>query len=120
MLIVELSVTPLDRTSGASEQIARVIEVIARSGLNFDIGPMGTAVEGELNDVMTLVHRCLEELRQDSNRFLFEIRGEFAEGRERRLEKRVEEVVEEVLSHETQSLSRNLSRGLVSEKDTVQ
>ncbi len=96
MLIVELSVNPLNKGENLNHDVAKTVEIIAQSGLNFEIGPMGTCVEGEFMEVMQVVERCLTELGRDSDELLFTIRGDYKHGREQRLEKRVQEVVGEV------------------------
>ena len=48
--------------------MARVLDVIAQSGLEYRLGPMGTAIEGEWEEVMQVVDRCYKTLEGDCER----------------------------------------------------
>lgn len=56
MLIVEISVVPVGTKSTSVSQFVRTaIEVIKKSGLNYELNPMGTCIEGELDQVFALI-----------------------------------------------------------------
>lgn len=56
-MLAEFSITP---TSGPhmGEEVAKVIEILENSGLDYSVGPMSTAVEGDLERVMATIQRC--------------------------------------------------------------
>jgi len=91
-VIIELSVFPVDKGESVSGYVARAIKIIQESGLAFHIGPMGTSVEGELDEVMELAKACIKELARDSNRVYWTIKGDLRKGRTRGLLQKVESV----------------------------
>jgi uncharacterized protein (TIGR00106 family) len=63
MVLMEFSMAPVGGTrqgDSVSEHVARVIDVIDRSGLPCPLMPMGPIVEGEWNQCMALMTRCVE------------------------------------------------------------
>jgi len=56
MAVVEISVTPLGTaTSGVSSYVAGCLKVIEASGLKYQLTPMGTVIEGNLDDILRVV-----------------------------------------------------------------
>jgi len=47
MVLLEFSMAPLGLGESVSEHVARVVDVIDKSGLPYQLTPMGTIVEGE-------------------------------------------------------------------------
>ena len=92
MLIVELSITPLGAKESVGDYVAKAIDVIDRSGLNYKFGPMGTCIEGEWDDVMAVVKKCFEKLQSDSTRITFSLKGDWRVGSESRLKEKVVKV----------------------------
>jgi uncharacterized protein (TIGR00106 family) len=66
-MIVFLTIVPAGREA-MSEEVARVIDVIDRSGLEYRLTAMGTVIEGEPDAVWALVRRCHEEMRKTNRR----------------------------------------------------
>lgn len=56
-MLAEFSIFPLDETH-LSGDVAKVVEVLEDAGLEYRLGPMGTSVEGEWDDVMGAVKAC--------------------------------------------------------------
>ncbi len=56
MAIVEVSIVPVG-TKGASvsKYVARALKVLKRSGLDYELTPMGTIIHGELEEVFNVV-----------------------------------------------------------------
>ncbi len=46
-MLVEFSVVPIGAGVSVSPQIARVLKIVAESGLPYKANPMGTVLEGE-------------------------------------------------------------------------
>jgi uncharacterized protein (TIGR00106 family) len=51
---------PTDETH-LSKDMARIVEILEESGLEYRLGPMGTAVEGDWQHIMSAVHRCHQD-----------------------------------------------------------
>ena len=99
MLMVEFSVTPLDKGESVGEFTAQAIDMISRSGLKYKVGSMGTTVEGDLSDVLALVAECLTSLSQKSGRLVFNLQGDLRRKGESHLQQAIDRV-EEVLGQE--------------------
>ena len=91
-MLVSFSVAPADMGESLSSQVARIIDLVDRSGLDYRLGPMETTVEGEYDEVMELVRKCHMEMRAVSRRVLTSIRIDDREGAEKRLKGKIESV----------------------------
>ena len=62
-VIAELTVVPLGTGSTSLSGYVRVVEkVIEDSGLDHQLTPMGTCVQGELDNIFAVVRQCHEAL----------------------------------------------------------
>lgn len=95
-VMVELSIFPLDKGTSLSPYVSRALKVIRASGLPYRLGPMGTCIEGEWGEVMGVATGCFDELRRDSKRISLNIKCDYQEGREGRLEGKVRSVEEKL------------------------
>ena len=81
-LIVFVSITPLDKGESVGAYVARAVDVLARSGLEYVLTPMGTIVEGpDWDTVMGIVGEAFHAVRGVSRRVSFVIKGDDREGR---------------------------------------
>ncbi len=61
MAVVEISVTPLGTAGmGVSRYVAACVDVVAASGLNYQLTPMGTIIEGDVDTIMTVLRKMHE------------------------------------------------------------
>lgn len=61
MAIAEVSVVPLGTGSvSVSEYVAGAIAELQKSGLSFQLTPMGTIIEGSLEDVLAVIRKMHE------------------------------------------------------------
>jgi uncharacterized protein (TIGR00106 family) len=73
-MLAELSIEPLGKSDHVSAPIARVVDLIAESGLDYQVTAMGTLVEGDSQRVWDLVRRCHELAREGCGRVITQIR----------------------------------------------
>ena len=59
---VDLCVVPLVVGTSLSPYIAACKEIIAQTGLAYELGPNGTAVEGEWEEVFDCIKACHEKV----------------------------------------------------------
>jgi uncharacterized protein (TIGR00106 family) len=60
-VIMEVSVAPLGTGStSVSRYVARCLEVVREAGVTYQLTPMGTILEGELDELLSLVRRMHE------------------------------------------------------------
>lgn len=79
--IVHFSIFPLDQGESLSSQVARAVNIIKSSGLDYRIGAMGTDIEGEFEQVMDVVRRCFDAMQKDCNRINLNIKVDYRKGR---------------------------------------
>jgi uncharacterized protein (TIGR00106 family) len=92
MVIVEFSINPLDTGGSIAKPVSRAIDIISTSGLSYEVGAVGTTIEGELDEVMDLLTECIEDLSRHSERVTFSIQGDFRKDDYPRLKKNVKRV----------------------------
>ncbi|MBP1659076.1 MAG: hypothetical protein H6P95_268 [Candidatus Aminicenantes bacterium] len=72
-MIIEFSVVPVGRGEELAGPVARILDIIDRSGLPYQLTAMGTLVEGDWDEVLGLVRRCHEAMRGEHGRVLTHI-----------------------------------------------
>ena len=92
MLLLEFSMTPLDKGESVSRYVSRSLDIIDKSGLEYRINPMGTVLEGEWDDVMNVVKACYETMSTDCGRLSVSIKIDFRKGRSGRLTSKIDSV----------------------------
>ena len=62
MAIAEVSVVPLGtKTPSVSQYVAQAVKVLEREkGMKYEITPMGTIIEGDLDKILTVVRKMHE------------------------------------------------------------
>ena len=90
MLLLEFSMYPTDKGESVSEYVKGNLEIIHASGLPYKLGPMGTCLEGDYDEVMDVVRMCYERLSQDSDRIACQVKMDWHRGHSGRLDSKVE------------------------------
>jgi uncharacterized protein (TIGR00106 family) len=67
-MIAEFSVVPVGRGESLAGPVARVLDIVDKSGLPYQLTAMGTLVEGDWDEVLALVRRCHEAMRGEAGR----------------------------------------------------
>lgn len=93
-MLIELSVLPLGRDTHLSDEIAEALKIVDDSGLPYQLTPSGTCIEGEWDEVMTVVRRCHERMRQSSPHVVTTVRIEDDQGATDKLRRNVASVEE--------------------------
>jgi len=96
MLLAEISIWPMDKGESVSRYVARVLDVIDRSGLAYKLGPLGTCIEGEFDAVMAVIKQCHESLAADCNRIACTIKMDWRKGRCGMIDHKVQSVEEKL------------------------
>ena len=84
MVLMEFSIFPIGRGESLSPYVARTLDLIDKSGLNYRLTAMGTIVEGEIDQVLDLMRRCLEALAADCDRVSCSAKLDYRRGAESR------------------------------------
>lgn len=91
-LLFELSVLPIGGDIHLSDELARVLEVVDRSGLSYQLGPGSTCIEGEWERVLPVIRACHEEARRASPHVVTLLRIEDDQGQRDKIRTNVESV----------------------------
>jgi uncharacterized protein (TIGR00106 family) len=91
-VIVEFSIFPMDKGVSLSPYVARALKEIQDSDLPYELNPMGTCVEGEWDEVMSLVDRCFQALEKDCNRINLSLKADYRKGPSGRMKSKVASV----------------------------
>lgn len=94
--IVHLSIFPVDKGEHLSKYVARALRIIRDSGLPFQLGAMGTSIEGDWEDVMAVVTRCFDELKNDCNRIVINLKADYKGDGTQRMVSKVASVEEKM------------------------
>ena len=92
MVLLEFSMSPMSQGESVSAYVARSLDIIDKSGLPYQLTPMGTIIEGEWAEAFAVVERCYEELRKDCNRISIAIKVDYRKGPRGRLTAKVASV----------------------------
>jgi len=96
MVLAEFSIFPMDKGESVSAYVARVLDIVDKSGLAYRLGPLGTCVEGEWDEVMQVIRQCHQELERDCGRIYCNIKTDYRKGRSGRLEGKMRSVQEKL------------------------
>lgn len=96
MILLEFSMTPLGKGESVSRYVARSVEIVAASGLDYRLHAMGTIIEGEWDDVMAVVTKCYEAMSADCDRVTCSIKVDARKGAAGRLASKVQSVQDKI------------------------
>jgi uncharacterized protein (TIGR00106 family) len=92
MLLLELSMSPLGKGESVGKFVARSLDIIDRSGIDYRLNPMGTVMEGEWDEVMAVVKDCFDRMKKDCGRISISIKADYRKGKSGRLNAKVASV----------------------------
>ncbi len=101
MVLLEFSMAPAGKGTSVSPFVARSLDIIDKSGLPYQLTPMGTILEGEWDEVMAIVTACYQAMTVDCERIGVNIKIDARAGGGGRLKSKLESV--------QQKLGRKLS-----------
>jgi uncharacterized protein (TIGR00106 family) len=83
---------PGGKGESVSEYVARILDVIDRSGVTYQLTPMGTILEGDWDATMAVVTACFRALERDCTRIGMNLKVDYRAGPESRLKSKTEKV----------------------------
>ncbi len=92
MVLLEFSMSPLNKGESVSPYVARSLDIIDRSGVPYRLNPMGTVLEGEWDEVFGVVRQCYETMKKDCDRISTVIKVDYRKGSKGRLSSKMESV----------------------------
>ena len=98
MVLLEFSMYPIAKGESVSPYVARCLEIVEQSGLDYRCHATSTTIEGNIDQVMEVVRRCFDALAMDCDRIECNVRMDYRKGPPGRLEANVASV-EQKLGH---------------------
>ncbi len=91
-VLIDFSIFPVGKGESVSSYISSAVKIVKDSKLPYKLGPMGTTVEGEWDDLMAVVKSCFHEMKEDCGRIYMNIRVDYREGVASRIKSKVKSV----------------------------
>lgn len=92
MVLLEFAMAPVGHGESMSRQVARIVDLIDRSGVTYQLTPMGTILEGDWEEVMGVVTDCFRALQSDCPRITMNLKVDYRAGSDSRLRSKVDAV----------------------------
>ena len=89
MVLLEFSMSPLGKGESVGKYVSRSLDIIDKSGVEYRLNPMGTVMEGDWNQVFTVVKKCFEAMKKNCNRISVGIKVDYRKGHRGRLNSKV-------------------------------
>jgi uncharacterized protein (TIGR00106 family) len=96
MVVLDFSLFPLDKGESVSRFVARSLDIIDRSGLDYRCHAMGTTLEGDYDQVMDVVRRCFQAMAADCDRVEGSIKLDYRKNRSGQLDGKLRSVEEKL------------------------
>lgn len=96
MVLLEFSMSPLEKGPSVGDYVSRSLEIIDECSLDYRLHAMGTIVEGEIDEVLGVLKRCLEAMSADCERITCTAKLDYRRGHSGRLETKVASVEEKL------------------------
>ena len=94
MVLLEFAMAPHGQGESLSAHVARILDVIDKSGVPYQLTPMGTILEGEWDEVMGVVAACFKALQTDCQRIGMNLKVDYRAGPDSRLRSKIAKVEE--------------------------
>jgi uncharacterized protein (TIGR00106 family) len=92
MVLLEFAMSPTGEGESLSRHVARILDVIDRSGVPYQLTAMGTILEGDWDAVMGVVGDCFRALQADCPRIGMNLKMDYRAGSESRLRSKIDAV----------------------------
>lgn len=91
-MLVQFTVVPLGTGESLSRGVSEVIRLVDESGLPYRTNPMGTVIEGEWDEVLSLIRKCHEMTLRSAPRVLTSISIDDRPGKPDRIIEKIQSV----------------------------
>jgi uncharacterized protein (TIGR00106 family) len=95
-VLAAFSVTPLGAGDSVGDLVAEAVRIVRESGLPSETNAMFTNIEGDWDEVMGVIHRCVEAVAARAPRVSVVIKIDHRLGVDDALHKKVETIEREV------------------------
>lgn len=91
-MIAEFKVVPIGKGESLSSYVVECYKIVERSGLKHELTPMSTILEGDFDEVMSVIGKCHKRVRELSNRVVTSIEIDDRGGHDNAMEEKVKSV----------------------------
>ncbi|HOO56293.1 MAG TPA: MTH1187 family thiamine-binding protein [bacterium] len=95
-MLAVFTIIPIGGDESVSPVVAKMIEAVDASGLDYKLTAMGTIIEGNWDDVMAVIKKCHNIVRRGSARVSTSITIDDRKGAKKRLSGKIESVRQKV------------------------
>lgn len=95
-MLAEVSIFPIGEGVSLSKWVVRCLKIVDDCGLEYQLNPMGTVIEGEYDEVMEVIRKCHMAVLKDSERVSTYIKIDDRKGISGAMSKKVSSVEEGV------------------------
>ena len=92
MVLAEFSMFPTDKGESVSRYVSQLLDVIDKSGITYQLTPMGTILEGSWDEVMGVISSCFKVLESQSNRITTSIKVDYRKGDQSRMKSKINKI----------------------------
>jgi uncharacterized protein (TIGR00106 family) len=101
-MLVTFSMFPVGKGESISREVAKIIDIIDKSGLRYQSTAMATTIEGNWEDIMKVINRCRLKLRKSNNRIYMHLTMDDRKKAKNRMKGKIDSI--------EKKLKRNVSR----------
>ncbi len=92
MVLAEFAMFPTDKGESVSKYVSQVIDTIDKSGITYQLTPMGTILEGSWDEVMGVIGACFKVLEPQCNRINTSVKVDYRKGSESRMTSKIDKI----------------------------
>ena len=91
-MIAEFKVVAVGSGESLSKYVAECVKIVDKSGLKYELTPMGTIIEGNLDEVIDIVKACHVRVREMTDRVVTSVEIDDRKGASDEMRHKVESV----------------------------
>lgn len=91
-MLVEFSVVPLGKGESVSQYVAECLKIVEASGINYRMNPMGTVLEGDYDEAMSVIRACHMRVTELCPRVITSIKIDDRKGKKDMLDSKISSV----------------------------
>lgn len=92
-VLLEFSMFPTDKGESVSPYVSRIIDMIDKSGVSYQLTPMGTVIEtSTMREALDIIEKAYEQLEYDCNRVYSSLKFDIRKGKTERLKTKIASV----------------------------
>lgn len=88
--VAELSIFPLDKGESVSSYVAEAVRIIKASGLDYEIGAMGTCFEGDWDEVARVAKESMDAMKNNCARVYMVLKVDYRAGQDNRMKGKID------------------------------